>query len=61
MQSSLLRFVDLLRSHRLPVSPAETLDAAAAMDLVGYGDRSALRHALSATLAKSRQNAKEGS
>ena len=55
MQSSLLRFIDVLRSHSLPVSPAETLDAAAAMDLVGYGDRAALRDALAATLAKSRQ------
>jgi hypothetical protein len=39
MQSSLLRFVEILRSHQLPVSPAETLDAAAAMDAVGYADR----------------------
>jgi uncharacterized protein with von Willebrand factor type A (vWA) domain len=54
MQSSLLRFVEILRSHSLPVSPAETLDAAAAMALVGYGDRETLRDALAATLAKSR-------
>jgi uncharacterized protein with von Willebrand factor type A (vWA) domain len=55
MQSSLLRFVDVLRSHSLPVSPAETLDAATAMDLVGYGNRGALRDALAATLAKSQR------
>jgi uncharacterized protein with von Willebrand factor type A (vWA) domain len=55
MQSSLLRFVEVLRSHSLPVSPAETLDAAAAMDLVGYGDRESLRSALAATLAKSQR------
>ncbi|EAQ97143.1 VWA domain-containing protein [Congregibacter litoralis] len=53
MQSSLLRFIEILRSHALPVSPAETLDAAAAMDVVGYGDRNTLRNALAMTLAKS--------
>jgi uncharacterized protein with von Willebrand factor type A (vWA) domain len=53
MQSSLLRFVEILRSHQLPVSPAETLDAAAAMDAVGYADRPTLRNALALTLAKS--------
>lgn len=53
MQSSLLRFIEILRSHALPISPAETLDAAAALDCVGYGDRSMLREALALTLAKS--------
>ncbi|WP_439102311.1 VWA domain-containing protein [Congregibacter sp.] len=53
MQSSLLRFVEILRSHALPVSPAETLDAAAAMEVVGYDDRDSLRNALAMTLAKS--------
>jgi len=57
MQSSLLRFIEVLRSHSLPVSPAETLDAAAAMDVVGYGDRSLLREALALTLAKSEREA----
>ncbi|MFK7828213.1 MAG: VWA domain-containing protein [Congregibacter sp.] len=55
MQSSLLHFVDVLRSHSLPVSPAETLDAAAAMQAVGYADRHTLRNALALTLAKSDQ------
>jgi uncharacterized protein with von Willebrand factor type A (vWA) domain len=55
MQSSLLRFIEVLRSHSLPVSPAETLDAAAAMELVGYGNRSALADALATTLAKSQR------
>jgi uncharacterized protein with von Willebrand factor type A (vWA) domain len=55
MQSSLLRFVGILRSHSLPVSPSETLDAAAAMALIGYDDREILRDALAATLAKSRR------
>lgn len=53
MQSQLLRFVEILRSHELPVSPAETLDAAAALDTVGYESRDALRDALALTLAKS--------
>lgn len=53
MQSQLLRFVEILRSHELPVSPAETLDAAAALAAVGYDSRDALRHALALTLAKS--------
>lgn len=55
MQSSLLRFIEVLRSHSLPVSPAETLDAAEAMDLVGYSNRGALRDALAITLAKSQR------
>lgn len=53
MQSSLLRFIEILRSHALPVSPAETLDAAAAMEVVGYSDRETLRNTLAMTLAKS--------
>ncbi|MFT4767186.1 MAG: hypothetical protein ACI8RN_000311 [Glaciecola sp.] len=53
MQSSLLRFIEILRSHALPVSPAETLDAAAAMEVVGYSDREMLRNTLAMTLAKS--------
>lgn len=56
MQSSLLRFVDILRSHDLPVSPAETLDAAAALDSVGYESRERLRDALALTLAKSERD-----
>lgn len=53
MQSSLLRFVDILRSHSLPISPAETLDAVAAMEAVGYDNRELLRNAMALTLAKS--------
>ena len=53
MQGNLLRFVEVLRSHELPVSPAETLDAAAALDTVGYASRATLRDALALTLAKS--------
>jgi uncharacterized protein with von Willebrand factor type A (vWA) domain len=57
MQSSLLRFIEILRSHALPVSPAETLDAVAALDAVGYAQRATLREALAMTLAKSEQEA----
>ncbi|MEM1187347.1 MAG: VWA domain-containing protein [Pseudomonadota bacterium] len=53
MQASLLRFIDILRSHDLPISPAETLDAAAALEVVGYARRHQLRDALALTLAKS--------
>lgn len=56
MQSSLLQFVEILRSHDLPVSPAETLDAAKAMEAIGYSDREQLRNALALTLAKSDQD-----
>jgi uncharacterized protein with von Willebrand factor type A (vWA) domain len=52
MQSSLLRFIEVLRSHALPVSPAESLDAAIAMEAVGYENRELLRNALAMTLAK---------
>jgi uncharacterized protein with von Willebrand factor type A (vWA) domain len=55
MQASLLRFIDVLRSHSLPVSPAETLEAASALEAVGYADRSLLRDALAMTLAKSQR------
>jgi uncharacterized protein with von Willebrand factor type A (vWA) domain len=55
MQASLLRFIDILRSHDVPVSPAETIDAAAALEAVGYRSRNTLRNALALTLAKSPQ------
>ena len=56
MQENLLRFVDVLRSHSLPVSPAETIDAAAALESVGYARRDRLRDALALTLAKSERD-----
>ncbi len=52
MESALTGFVRVLRNAELRVSPAETLDAARAMELVGYADRGRLREVLSATLAK---------
>lgn len=52
MQASLVAFIRILRSHEVRVSPAETLDAAAVMQLLGYADRNRLRTGLSASLAK---------
>ena len=52
MESALTAFVSVLRNAELRVSPAETLDAARALELVGYADRERLRETLSATLAK---------
>ena len=43
-----------LRRSGVRVSPSESMDAARAVELVGYGDREALKGALSAALAKSR-------
>ncbi|KGE04036.1 VWA domain-containing protein [Pseudohaliea rubra] len=55
MDSSLVGFVRILRSHDLRVSPAETLDAMAAAEALGFGDRERLRDGLAATLVKSRR------
>ena len=52
MESQLVSFVNVLRSREVRVSPAETMDAAAVMSLLGYGDRGALRCGLSHALAK---------
>lgn len=52
MQSALTDFVRVLRNAEIRVSPAETLDAARALEHVGYADRERLRETLSATLAK---------
>ena len=52
MQSPLVNFIDVLRSHDVRVSPAETLDAMHAMSILGYEDREHLRIGLAATLAK---------
>jgi uncharacterized protein with von Willebrand factor type A (vWA) domain len=45
-------FVDALRAADLQVSPAETLDAMEAADLVGFGDRALLKDTLALSLAK---------
>ena len=52
MESALTAFVSVLRNAEIRVSPAETLDAARTLELLGYADRERLREALSATLAK---------
>lgn len=46
-------FVQVLRRHRLRVSPAESLDALAALKHTGLAEREAVRDALRATLIKS--------
>jgi uncharacterized protein with von Willebrand factor type A (vWA) domain len=57
MIEALARFVDALRAERYAVSPAEILDAARALDLVGVERRADVRSALRATLAKDRKSA----
>lgn len=46
-------FVQVLRRHRLRVSPAESLDALAALKHTGLSEREAVRDALRTTLVKS--------
>ena len=52
MQSNLVDFIQVLRSHDIRVSPAETLDAVAVTATLGYSDRNLLRDGLAMTLAK---------
>jgi len=52
MQSGLTGFIQLLRSHDVRISPAETLDAMAVTSTLGYADRHQLRDGLALTLAK---------
>ncbi len=52
-ERTLTDFVRALRSADVAVSPAEAIDAARAMALVGYGDRSRLKEGLRPVLAKS--------
>lgn len=49
----LLAFMQFLRGKKILVSPADTLDAIAAAELLGYADRTLLKNGLAATLAKS--------
>jgi uncharacterized protein with von Willebrand factor type A (vWA) domain len=49
---NLVSFVQVLRSHDVRVSPAETLDAMHVATAIGYADRSRLRDALGMALAK---------
>jgi uncharacterized protein with von Willebrand factor type A (vWA) domain len=48
----LTSFIHALRNADVRVSPAETLDALAAADLVGYSERTRLKNALALTLPK---------
>lgn len=57
MIEALARFVDALRAEHHTVSPAEIVDAARALDLVGLECRADVRSALRATLAKDREAA----
>jgi uncharacterized protein len=50
---TLTDFIRALRSADVQVSPAEAIDAAGALAVVGYGDRSALKSALRPAVAKS--------
>jgi len=52
MQSNLVNFIQVLRTHDVRVSPAETLDAMDVVATLGYSDRSLLRDGLALTLAK---------
>lgn len=52
MQANLVNFIQVLRSHEVRISPAETLDAVAVAATLGYSDRSLLRDGLALTLAK---------
>jgi uncharacterized protein len=52
MEATLTRYVRALRQAGAEVSPAETLDAAEAMALLGYRDREVLKTALGVALAK---------
>ena len=52
MEQTLISFISALRNADVRVSPAETLDAFAATNLVGYAERDALKRALSLTLPK---------
>ncbi|MAR91398.1 MAG: hypothetical protein CML06_11055 [Pseudomonadales bacterium] len=53
MDQQLVAFINALRKNGVTVATSETLDAARAVDLVGYGDRRRLKSALGLTLAKS--------
>tara|TARA_Y100001934_G_scaffold280990_1_gene389280 strand:+ start:4162 stop:5622 length:1461 start_codon:yes stop_codon:yes gene_type:complete len=52
MERTLVDFVKALRTAEIKVSPAETLDAMHAMDIVGYEDRRFLKDTLSIVLSK---------
>lgn len=52
MPGNLVSFIQVLRTHDVRVSPAETLDAVNVAATLGYNDRAVLRDGLAMTLAK---------
>ena len=52
MQSRLVSFIQVLRTHDVRISPAETLDAMNVASILGYNNRESLRDGLSMALAK---------
>ncbi|MEA2678879.1 MAG: uncharacterized protein QOK03_601, partial [Candidatus Binataceae bacterium] len=52
MEDKLVEFANLLRQNGVRVSLAETLDAVAATDVTGLGERELFRSALRATMIK---------
>ena len=52
----LLAFVHYLRGKKIPVSPADTLDAIEVVALTGYADKTLLKNGLAAALAKSQHD-----
>ena len=52
LKETLVDFVKVLRTADVKVSPAETLDAMEAIDLVGFEDRQFLKNTLSLVLSK---------
>jgi hypothetical protein len=52
MQANLISFIQVLRTHDVRVSPAETLDAMDVAKALGYADRERLRDGLAMALAK---------
>jgi len=52
MDRTLVDFIKVLRTAEVKVSPAETLDAMHALDIVGFDDREFLKNTLSLVLSK---------
>ncbi len=52
MDRTLTRFIAALRNAEVRISPAETLDALSALELVGFADREFLKNSLSLVLPK---------
>lgn len=52
MDRVLTTFIHALRNAEVRISPAETLDAVAAVDLIGYADRALLKNTLALVLSK---------